>query len=301
MSSNYIYRLIKETDQDLYNPAGQWQEIRHISSSLTSDTPRNRVNGLAAHKGLTASELNFETVSGEITMLCTKSDLEFLVSIIAGNVKVGNTYNLGGSILKTLVIEQYDVELDTTVLYRCVGLKSLNINFQFGTVTGVSATFTGGYTELPDTRPSLQGIVVRNSDDIQTSITEDIGLFTLPLFTEVPLLVRSGEIVIDNGLQTINPLNKDYDVPYGVGNLIPTGVITVYSDLPAFNLQKSKMDSEPFEIVFSNTDFKLSVKRAYLGGNIPSDSGENTEVNINLQFEGIYDDTSEQIATIEFL
>lgn len=301
MSSNYIYRVIKESQPDTYNPSGQWQELRHISSSLTSNNPRNRVNGLAAHKGLTASELNFESVSGGLVLVATKGDLEFLVDIIAGNPRVGDSYSLGGSRLNTLVIEQYDIDLDKTILYRNVGLQSIRIDFRFGSITGLVADFIGGYTELPETRPSEQGIVTRNSDDVRTSTTESIDLLTLPLKNEIPLFVQSGDILIDNNLQTIQPLGSTYDVPYGVGNLIPTGSVNVYSDLESFNLQKSKMDNEPFEIVFSNTDFRLSVKRAYLGGDIPSDSGEDTEVIINLQFEGIYDDTSQEIATIEFL
>lgn len=300
MPSNYIFRIIKELEPDSYNPTGTWQELRHTSTSLTSDHSRNRINGLALHHGRTQDEINFQEVAGDISMVLTKTDLQYFTELICGNAPVGNTCSFGGDRFNTVTIEQYDIELDKTYLYRSVGVSGVTLSYTHGQVSNMTVTFTGGYVEFPDTRPSLQGAVInRNTDQIGTSVLADVTMNYKT--TTIPLFVNSVQVQLSNNLETIRPLGVDYNVPYGVGHTIPQGNLTIYSDLEAFGLWTQKFNNEPVEIIISDNNSVVTLPRCYLGGQIPPDNGLNTEVNINLAFEATYDEDTAQIATLEIL
>lgn len=299
MSSNYVFRLIKESPQGSYTPTGVWIEVRHTNSTLTASIGNTKVNGLSMHKGYTDAYRDSEVVSGDISLINTKEDLDFFMSIFTGTSKIGDTYDIGDANLQTVTIEQYDVDLDKTILYRDVAVKSIRLAFSFGSMSGLTVSFLGGYYETSDTRPSDLGTVVKGSSSGSVAVHEDISLYLADV--EIPLFIRSGDILLDNEVQTIEPLGGNYAKPFGVGHILPSGSITIYSDLESFKVYKARMDAEDFKVVFKNTEFELTVYKIYIGGNLPVDRGINTEVDINLDFEGVYDTTTKLIYSIKFL
>lgn len=306
-SDRFEYRIIEQSVGGSYNPTGTWQHVRHTSADIASAIEPDMILGLSNHHGYTDGFTNTEQGGGTISMEFSVVLVEYFVRLLQGSIKTANTYQVNPSKLTTVVIERYDPSTGKTTLLKDCSLSSLQFSFSYNAINTVTATFVGGYTEFPETRPSDSGTVDVDLADIRTGVQTEVILTDSLGNAEIPLCVRQGTITLDNNIETVNPIDLDtpYNKPFNKGLINASGELTFYSDLPSFSIWTPVFNNRDIavDITVTESDGSLPVTfhlyRTRFGGRLPGDPGNDQDVLITLNYQTLAE-TDGRIFGVEF-
>lgn len=306
MSDGFVYRIIEETSQGSYNPSGEWRELRHTTATLSATPENSKISGITNHCGYSDVYVGFEPVSGGVGIEFVKEDVEFLINLMTGMSKISNKYQLANIGLRTVTIEQYDPENNVTYLYSDVSVDTMSFQFNFGQLISVAVDFAGGFsTRLEGSRPSDSGTFTRSGDEPKLGYHGSVDIYYQNnLITD--LCTNSATLTVTNNTNIVNDINDNYGSPLSKGLCSPSGQMTVYNSNGAFQLLARSFSNDSVNLKFiidtgTGGLVTFDIPVTYLEGEIPSDSGKDTDMMVDIQFQGIGDDQTGEIMSFEFI
>ena len=274
-----------------------WREAPFLSESLSID--RNFVeSGLVTPHSQTADlPIVGSAIGGTINTELRELDYDLVFASLFRQDNWTADVLKFGTTRKTFSIEVEFQDLGTRYK-QLTGMQAYQGTFTFtrGEIAQVNMTFEG-LVGTASVTTSLVGAGTSTAEPTRPSFQTGAGISTLDIKnTATTATVRSVVININNNLRGLDGLGSDDKTDVVFGAIQVTGNADFYLGTESFGHFVDKLNNTNSDLTIRSTlsngaFYEFDVPNLKWGSGNPGAQGRSTDVMVNLEFTGIYDNT----------